>query len=66
MVSKMTCDGHVLVSQLHFCHHHLHNVPESFILHFLSVFGDVTNADSGDLSHIFGGELKRVGCTTVK
>lgn len=41
-------------------------MPESFILHFLSIFGYVTDADSGDLSHMFGGELKRVSGTTVK
>lgn len=55
-----------LVSQLHFCHHHLHKMPESFILHLLSVFGYVTDADSGNLSHVFGGELKRVSGTAGK
>lgn len=62
----MTYDWHLLVSQLHFCHHHLHNVPESVVLYFLSVFGYVTDADSGDLSHMFGGELKCVSGTAAK
>ena len=57
---------HSLVSQLHFCHHHFHNMPESFIPHFLSIFGYVTDADSGNLSHMFGGELKCVSGATVK
>lgn len=62
----MTRDGHLLVSQLHFCHHHLRNVPESVVLYFLSIFGYVTDADSGDLSHVLGGELKGVSGTAAR
>lgn len=62
----MKYDWHLLVSQLHFCHHHFHNVPESFILHLLPIFGYVADADSSDLSHMFGGELKCVSGATVK
>lgn len=57
---------HSLVSQLPFCHHHLHNMPESFILHLLSIFDYVTNADAGNLPHVLGRELKRVCGTAVK
>lgn len=57
---------HSLVSQLPFCHHHLHNVPESFILHLLSVFCYVAEADAGYLPHVLGWELERVGGTAVK
>lgn len=42
----------LLVSQLLFCHHHLHDVPEGFMLHLLSVFGDVADADPGNLPHV--------------
>lgn len=57
---------HSLVSQLPLCHHHLHNVPESFILHLLSVFRYVAKADAGYLPHVLGRELERVGGTAVK
>lgn len=56
---------HSLVSQLLLCHHYFHNVPESFILHLLPIFGDVTKADAGNLAHVLGRELKGVGGTAV-
>lgn len=40
-------------------------MPGSFILHLLSFFGDVTEADAGDLPHMLGRELKGVGGTAV-
>lgn len=55
-----------LVSKLLLCHHHLHNMPESFILHLLSVFRDVADADAGNLPHVLGRELKRVRGTAAK
>lgn len=66
MLKHTMYEWHLLVSQLHFCHHHLSNMPESFVLHLLSIFGDVADANSSDFSHMFGGELKRVSGTTVK
>lgn len=57
---------HSLVSQLLFCHHHLHDVPESFILHLLSVLRYVADADASNLPHVLGRELKRVSGTAVK
>lgn len=57
---------HLLVSQLHLSHHHLHNVPVSFVLHLLSVFGYVANADAGNLPHVLGRELKPVRGTAAK
>lgn len=55
-----------LVSQLLFCHHHLHNMPESLILHLLAVFCDVANADASDFPHVLRRELKRVSGTAVE
>lgn len=40
-------------------------MPESFVLHLLSVFGDVTEADAGNLPDMLGRELKGVGGTAV-
>lgn len=66
MLKAAAYERHSLVSQLHFRHHHLRNVPEILVLHLLSIFGYVTEADSGDLSHVFGGELKRVSGAAAK
>lgn len=57
---------HSLVSQLHLSHDHLHNVPVSCVLHLLSVFGYVADADAGNVPHALGRELKPVGGTAVK
>lgn len=52
--------SHSLVPQLLLCHHHVQNVPKVFTLSLLSVFGDVADADAGDLPQVLGRELKRV------
>lgn len=57
--------SHSLVSQLLLCHHNLHDVPKVFTLHLLPIFGDVTDADAGNLPHMLGCELESVCGTTA-
>ena len=55
-----------LVAQFLLGHHHLHDVPGGFGLHFLALFGDMANRNASDLSQVLGGELKRVGGTAAE